>query len=154
VLPITWAASKGHTAVVKALLDKGANPNGGGGTGEIVARSEIDLIPLHAAARSNRLDCLKLLLDRGANIEQKATYNKEERALHVAAMADAKACTLELLKRGADFGAIDTEFKTVIEKCSGAGAVATLELLVSWEQHGGEAPRKFVMFKTRDVLNN
>ena len=85
---------------------------------------------------------LKLLLDRGANMEQRAAYAKGVRALHVAAMADAKAACLELLRRGADFGAVDDEFKTVVELASLSGAVSTLELLVSWEQHGGEAPRE------------
>ncbi len=142
VLPITWAASKGHTDVIKALLDKGADPNGAGGEGEVLARSEIDLLPLHAAARANRVDCVKLLIDRGAKIDSRASWNKNETPLHCAAMGDAKEACLVLLKRGADFGATDSELKTVIEKASAAGAVATMELLVSWERHGGEAPRE------------
>jgi hypothetical protein len=61
------------TKTKQALLDKGANVDGlaspAPAPGFVVMESEIEKIPLLAAARSNKLDVLRLLLDRGANIE-------------------------------------------------------------------------------------
>lgn len=134
--PLAWAAHKGHLGTVKALLDKGALVNGQ--TAKAVAPSEIERIPLLAAARSNRLDVLRLLLDCGADMEAK--NEKGESALHCAAAADALKCAQELLRRGADFGAVDSEMKTVVEKAGAAGKCETLEFLILWETHGGDPP--------------
>ena len=136
--PLAWAAHKGHVSVVKALLDHEANVNGEKAAGEIVAPSEIELIPLLAAARSNRLNVLQLLLDKGANLEKK--NQRGETALHAAAARDALECVKELLIRGADFGAVDLQARTVVEKAGNAGKCETLEYLVRWEQNGGKPP--------------
>ena len=140
-VPLAWAAHKGHVQVAKALLDKGADVNGvpqGMPPGHVTAPSEIETIPLLAAARANRLDVLKLLLDRGANREAKS--GQGETALHAGARGDALACVRELLLRGAEFGAVDKDYKTVVEKASAAGKCETLEYLVKWEQYEGEPP--------------
>ncbi len=142
--PLAWAAHKGHVQVAKALLDKGANVDGVPqeyGHNHIVAPSEIETIPLLAAARADKLDVLKLLLDRGANKEAK-NESMRETALHVGAKGDSLSCVKELLKRGAEFGAIDKEYKTVVEKASAAGKCETLEYLVKWEKYEGEPPEE------------
>lgn len=95
-----------QSSLVKALLDKGANVDGAPHpAGFKFAPSEIERIPLLAAARSDKLDVLKLLLDRGAKIE--ARNENGETALHCGARGDALKCVRELLVRGAEFGAVD-----------------------------------------------
>ena len=135
---LAWAAFKGHIKTVKALIEHKADVNGDNGVGTVVSPSEIPTIPLHAAAKADKLDCLCLLLDKKADIEKK--NQKGERALHIAAMSDSLVCVRELLIRGADFGAVDNEFKAVVEKASDAGSVESMEYLIKWEQYQGEPP--------------
>lgn len=138
-LALAWAAHKGHLKTAKALIEKGADCNGEKSEGPNAdIPSDIPLIPLHAAAKAGRVEVLKFLMDCGADIEKKNAAG--ETALHCAAVSDQSACALELLKRGAQYGAVDSKCRTVIEKASDAGSVATMELLVKWEQYNGEPP--------------
>ncbi len=115
VTPLAWAAHRGHIRLANALLEKGANVNGDPfptpPPGTKFAPSEIESIPLLAAARSDKLDVLKLLLDKGAKIEAKNSAG--ETALHCAAKGDSLKCVRELLIRGAEFGAIDKVRKKI-----------------------------------------
>jgi ankyrin repeat protein len=138
--PLAWAAHKGHIAVVKALLEQGAQVDGESQLGTVVAPSEIEVVPLLAAAGANRVGVVKYLLEQGAALEKK--NGRGETALHCAAARDAVDCVKELLKRGADFGAVDDKCKTVVEKASDAGKCESLEYLIAWEQHGGEPPEE------------
>lgn len=59
ISPLHLAAQRGHTAVLAALLDAGADVRGGADPGVPT--------PLHVAAGSGYLDTIKLLLARGAD---------------------------------------------------------------------------------------
>jgi cytoskeletal protein RodZ len=59
---LSWAAAKGHDAVVKLLLDKGA---------EIEAEDKYGRTPLLLAAAKGHDAVVKLLLDKDAEIEAK-----------------------------------------------------------------------------------
>jgi ankyrin repeat protein len=63
VMPVNSAAAARHTAVVKLLLDHGADPN---------ARQRSAFTPLHSAAHNGQIDMAELLLDRGADIHARS----------------------------------------------------------------------------------
>ena len=61
--PLWWAAEKGHEAVVKLLLEKGA---------DVESRyAEYDRTPLSRAAENGHEAVVKLLLEKGADVESK-----------------------------------------------------------------------------------
>lgn len=60
VQPIHSAAAGDHTGVVRALLDRDADPN---------ARQEGGFAPIHAAAQSGNEELYELLVSRGADQE-------------------------------------------------------------------------------------
>ena len=55
------AVQEGHTAVVAALLDRGADPN---------ASVQDNFFPLFAASLGGHLAIVQMLLDKGADIHQ------------------------------------------------------------------------------------
>jgi hypothetical protein len=63
--PLSWAARQGREAVVKLLLEKGA---------EIEAKDEYGRTPLSWAAGQGHEAVVKLLLEKGAEIEVKDEY--------------------------------------------------------------------------------
>ena len=77
--PLHFAAQKGRTAVVAALLERGA---------DVRAVNELGKGPLHfAAAEAGSAHCVKLLLDAGAPVNERTGDAKGETAAHIAARA-------------------------------------------------------------------
>jgi ankyrin repeat protein len=60
--PLSWAAEKGHEAVVKLLLDKNA---------DVESKDTNGRTPLSWAAEEGHEAVVKLLLDKNADIESK-----------------------------------------------------------------------------------
>jgi Ankyrin repeats (many copies) len=60
--PLDWAAVRGHAAVAKYLIRRGANVNAADGAG---------WTPLHLAAQKGHLELVKLLVKSGADVEAK-----------------------------------------------------------------------------------
>lgn len=58
--PLHLAASSGHVAAIRFLLDKGA---------DIHARTKCSSMPLHQAAQMGRLEAAPFLLENGAEID-------------------------------------------------------------------------------------
>jgi ankyrin repeat protein len=95
---LTWACFVGLTDVARELLDRGVDPAAGFGTG---------MAAFHWAANRGNLDTVKLLIERGAPLEQKNMYDgtvlnctlwsavHEPRASHAEIIA-------ELVKAGAE----------------------------------------------------
>ncbi|XP_039449470.1 uncharacterized protein LOC120428516 isoform X1 [Culex pipiens pallens] len=80
--PLDLAVKKGHTSIVKMLLDAG---------------SKINENLLHTAVRNNCDECVKLLLAYGADINYADSANQWT-PLHIAAIRDSLECASELLK--------------------------------------------------------
>jgi ankyrin repeat protein/serine/threonine protein kinase len=84
-----------NLAVIRLLLDRGADPHGRAGT----------KTPLHAAAGVGDLEVAVLLLDKGAPLE--AADDAGRTPLLVACAARSTKVALELLRRGASAQALD-----------------------------------------------
>lgn len=90
--PLHWAAAGGHTAVVEALLARGAN---------LRAADRWGCRPIHLAAEHGHLDVVELLLDAGA--DPAATLKNGKSVLHLAAHSGDLNLVERLMRRGATF---------------------------------------------------
>lgn len=128
------AAFKGHTDVVKLLLDKGANievKNSDGNTALLLAaweghtetakllidrqanihtKNNIEKTALHLAAATNQASTIQLLIEKGFNIHAKD--NNGDMPLHRAAYNGADAAALLLLNEGANYKALNNYNQT------------------------------------------
>lgn len=123
------ASMNGHTAVVRALLDSGA---------DVEATSRIGAYtPLHVAARGGHGDAVRALLDAGAEPDR-VTTNSGVTALHLAAAAlDGDAAVSHLLEGGANPDVTEvTSGQTPLIFAAGAGRSGAVRALLA----GGADP--------------
>jgi len=84
--------------------------------------------PLHVAAAHGQVDCLALLLQRGASID---VLDKEGRtALMVAIESGHSACACELISRGSDVAAVCANGQPLLHKAALCGMGACVSLIV------------------------
>ncbi|HEU4835663.1 MAG TPA: ankyrin repeat domain-containing protein [Pyrinomonadaceae bacterium] len=119
-----YAAQHGNSEVARALLSRGADPNTPTRTGET---------PLHYAALVYEdVDCMAVLLDAGADIDEET--NDGMTALMLAARdAQVKAVEL-LLERGADVDARSVNGDTALSLAQAREDKATIDALVAATQ--------------------
>ena len=131
--PLHYAATQGHEAAIRILLEHGA---------EIDAQDEDGWTPLHrliAKGRSGSDDwcypALRALLDLGADVE-KRIYEDEATALHVAAVCDRDEKLIEiLLNHGADIEARNVDGKTPVYCAVENWSLRMVQVLV---EHGAD----------------
>ena len=114
------AAEGGHEAVVRLLLEKGANVNAKEDNGETA---------LHEAAWGGHEAVVQLLLEKGANVNAKEN-NREKTALHPAAMRGHEVVVQLLLEKGADVNAKKDDGETALHEAAWGGYEAIVRLLL------------------------
>lgn len=96
--PLHFAAQSGHPAIVRALLDAGADVN---------ARNPQGITPLHLAAWDGNAEIVSLLIERGAELNMRNHRNEGLSALDIAAMTGAADVVRLLIAHGADARSAD-----------------------------------------------
>ncbi|MGY1821103.1 ankyrin repeat domain-containing protein [Geodermatophilus sp. SYSU D00079] len=100
---LTWAAAGGASGAVRALLDRGADVDGGA---------------LHAAAAGGHLEVVRLLLDAGADVDRRDPDTGRS-PLHAAVTAgadgDAPEVVRALLDAGADVNATTNDGASALD---------------------------------------
>lgn len=119
-----WASERGHSLVVRSLLDAGASASG-------VTRIG-DYTPLHLAARRGSAESVGYLLDAGAD-PNATTGNSGVTALHLAAAAFEGSEAVELLlDAGADPDAREAAAgQTPLIFAAGAGRAESVRVLLA-----------------------
>jgi ankyrin repeat protein len=122
--PLHVASLKGHTDVVKMLLDRGAKAN---------AKDRWGLTALHVAARGGYQDIAELLLSHGADVN--AQDQDAYTPLHEAASGDHKDVAKLLLTHGAEVNAGNRYGETPLFMATARGYRDMAELLLG---HGAK----------------
>jgi len=91
--PLIMAAYKGHTEIVRALLEAGADVT--------ALDPEMKATALHAAAYAGRTEAARLLIEHGIDIDRQGPYNGYT-ALHDAIWQNNVATAAALIGAGAD----------------------------------------------------
>ncbi|MYD44592.1 MAG: ankyrin repeat domain-containing protein [Gammaproteobacteria bacterium] len=94
---------------------------------------QFNMTPLHWAARTDAVDAVKLLLDKGVDVN--ALTNAHRTALQLAAETDASASIALLAKAGADLNTQDKKGRTPLHRATYEGKVAAAEALL---EHGAD----------------
>jgi ankyrin repeat protein len=117
--PLSWAASMGNKALVKLLLEKGA---------ELDSKSSNGQTPLSWAAANGHEAVVKLLLEKGAELEAKS--NSGLTPLSWVAANGHKAVVKLLLEKGAELEAKSNSGLTPLSRAAANGHKAVVKLLL------------------------
>ena len=120
-----YAVQKNAIRCVQLLLQWRSNPN--------PPQFYVET-PLHIAAEMGFVECLKALLDAGADVTSQMG-NKRNTALHLAAEDDYSECVKALIEAGADVNARNTDDQTPLHAACLSQSVETVELLI---KHGAD----------------
>jgi ankyrin repeat protein len=119
--PVGLAAFFGHPSTARLLVDAGADVGA-------VARNEMKVQPLHAAAAAKEIDIVRMLLERGAdaNARQQAGYT----ALMECARGGREDMVSLLLAHGADPALKSDDGKSASDLAREQGHAAIAERLL------------------------
>ncbi|KAF7155865.1 hypothetical protein CNMCM5623_008745 [Aspergillus felis] len=118
--PLSWAAENGHEAMVKQLLDKGA---------DIDTRDKNGQTPLLLAAANGYEAAVKQLLEKGADPDSR-TYDYGFTPLYLATLGKYEAVVKQLLEQGADPDLEDGYGQTPLLAAAHNGYEALVKLLL------------------------
>eukprot|EP00798_Chlamydomonas_sp_ICE-L_P022307 gene22307-biopygen30989 len=118
-----WESSnRGDVNGVVSILERGANVNN--------FECWPDGSPLHAAAKSGHVECIKALLDRGAGVDTCASTFYCSTPLHGAASEGHVECIKALLHHGADVNITDLFSHTPLYAAASKGHVECVKALL------------------------
>jgi ankyrin repeat protein len=116
---LSTAATYGHTAVIKLLLDRGAFVN---------AATTKGFTPLHAASYQGHTECVETLVQRGATIMSQTTEGWL--AFHFAALRGKLPVIEMFLDMGVSLGSTTTKAKTALHLAAFPGHAEVVRTLV------------------------
>ena len=115
--PLILSCKEGHTKVVSFLIAAGAN----------VDPPDVSHTAIRAAALYGHVDCIRLLLAAGADVNFRSAGNKD--ALMGAAMGGHIACVTLLLAAGADTSVVNDFGETALDLASKGGFTDCVEAI-------------------------
>ena len=122
--PLGLAAFFGHAALVRSLLDAGADPN-------LAANNAFKVAPLHSACAISHLEIAKMLLEAGSRVNAKQMQGVTP--LHSAAHNGKTDLAKMLLDNGADAGAKMENGQTPYQMALEKGFIETADLIKEYD---------------------
>ncbi|KAL5331220.1 hypothetical protein ACEPPN_000749 [Leptodophora sp. 'Broadleaf-Isolate-01'] len=126
--PLSYAAERGQEAVVRLLLEKGA---------DVESKCNSNRTPLSRAAENGQEAVVRLLLEKGADVESKS--NSSQTPLSWAAARGEEAVVRLLLRKGADVESKCDFGQTPLSRAAENGQEAVVRLLL---EKGADAEAK------------
>ncbi|KAB8224216.1 ankyrin repeat-containing domain protein [Aspergillus novoparasiticus] len=123
-LLVPYTASNGHTAIVKMLLDAGAEMDG---TSSRYSRTSHSKTALQSAVAGGHVETARLLLEYGADIN--AAPARVKSPLHLACRNGDVIMVRMLLDAGVNIRAVSYSGKTVRRSAEKGGSIEILQLL-------------------------
>ena len=122
------ACMYGHQETVEMLLDRGASR-------EMVSKHKMKVRPIHSAAAGKKMDIVRLLIDRGADVN--AVQGAGWRLIHHAAQQGDREFVDLLIEHGADVTVTNDRDQSPVDIARGLGHE---DLAVFLEGAGPSAP--------------
>lgn len=120
------AINKNNFALIKVLIEAGANPNPS-------LQPGVKLTPLQLATKRGRVDIVNILLDNGAHVNAPPFDRYGATALQFAAIGGYVGIAQLLIQRGANINAEPAKIggRTALEGAAEHGRIDMLQLLLS-----------------------